>query len=1293
MKNQANPISATMVSQYLHLAECARYWWLRRHPAERHGLIAQFHELGVEEQPLTPLLRTAGQAFEEAVLRSVPRPHRDLHHQDATATGQVLAALRPGMSCVLLQPEVAGVLGQQPCVGRADLVRATRRVDGAIDLLVADVKRSKRARVEHRLQVAVYVRLLQIMLAERGLPSGTLTGAILTRGDGGAVPPLDDPVGQFDLEPYLLAVAQLLESEDADLARIEQLPFADLPYSLGYKCDGCPFNPLCMAESAARQDVALVPFIQPAQVQALRAAGVRTLPHLAHLLDGPPTSGVRVGAGVVGPALARLVQGAQAVAQRFDPQVAASAYMRDALPSQLPADETNPDLVKIFLDAQHDFIEDRLYLLGALVVGPGGTVPVVRMSTGPPDDAAEAALLAEFVPTVLASVGQVARDPAVVPVHLYVYDSYDQKVWLDALARHLDTLSGLPAFFDLLTASPALGQPLVGILATELRERRNLGLTCPNLYSVARRLGFRWQTERDNFARHFYLRVFDGQQQRADGVRVESASRFGSTIPLEYVYAAWRKLPDDPSGQDGINHYNRCWPEHLLRFQEHRLRALAHIEGALGGKNAALVKTPLPPAIPNDSAALPTLARALEEFLFIEHYSALQEHLALYTLPIGRRVASGRALLAECCDAPAEGAAPRVHLRLLPAAEIEEVAPPLMRIKEGDWLVLNPADEEHTPWQLAHGRLAIVTALVEDTVDLQLLTLSDYGSRFKYSHAATLLPTPGERYTLDEMPDNLNFDKYLAALQHSESNVFFNWLLNPPISLRPSATQAVSRGHRLLERVRSLQPRHQPTAAQARVIAERAAAPLLCVQGPPGTGKTDTLGWAVLARLFARDARPLRVAVCARTHKAVGLVLDSIATKLKLLASSREGQALGHCTIYKVGGDRDEMLSSGVRHLNPQRDGGLILEAWARPLVVLGGTPGGLLTLIKAQGGGEVDWSEKCFDLVVIDEASQMSLPEAVLAGAFLRPDGQMIVVGDHRQLPPILAHPWARARGRSVQTFQPHRSVFESLLALDVPVERLDESFRLHRTQATFLADHIYAHDGFTFYSRQTRLLGALPPGADAYVAAALDPMYPIVVIEHTEDHSQQVNSLEQALAAPLITACCDQLGLDPINGIGVVVPHRAQKAAVRRQFPALAAADAIDTVERFQGGERDVIIVLATASDPQYVLSEAAFLLNLNRLNVALSRPRRKLIVIAARSIFRLLTDDLALFEQAILWKRLRYSYATTPLWQGTRAGYGVQIWGHPCGHPLPLLPPLPAAPLPPTPSLRKERSKEAW
>ena len=115
------------------------------------------------------------------------------------------------------------------------------------------------------------------------------------------------------------------------------------------------------------------------------------------------------------------------------------------------------------------------------------------------------------------------------------------------------------------------------------------------------------------------------------------------------------------------------------------------------------------------------------------------------------------------------------------------------------------------------------------------------------------------------------------------------------------------------------------------------------------------------------------------------------------------------------------------------------------------------------------------------------------------------------------------------------------------------------------------------------------------------------------------------------------------------MVVPHRAQKAALRERFPALAQVGAIDTVERFQGAERDLIIVSTTASDPDYVAAEAEFLLSPNRFNVALSRPRAKLIVVASSSIFEFVSARLELFEQALLWKKLAARSQGQTLWSG--------------------------------------------
>jgi hypothetical protein len=90
------------------------------------------------------------------------------------------------------------------------------------------------------------------------------------------------------------------------------------------------------------------------------------------------------------------------------------------------------------------------------------------------------------------------------------------------------------------------------------------------------------------------------------------------------------------------------------------------------------------------------------------------------------------------------------------------------------------------------------------------------------------------------------------------------------------------------------------------------------------------------------------------------------------------------------------------------------------------------------------------------------------------------------------------------------------------------------------------------------------------------------------------------------------------------------------------------------------------ATASDPGYVLAEADFLLNLNRLNVALSRPRQKLIVVASRSVTKLLVSDLNIFENAVIWKRLYYQYANEVIWQGAVDGVPVSVRAFRCGPP---------------------------
>jgi superfamily I DNA and/or RNA helicase len=313
-------------------------------------------------------------------------------------------------------------------------------------------------------------------------------------------------------------------------------------------------------------------------------------------------------------------------------------------------------------------------------------------------------------------------------------------------------------------------------------------------------------------------------------------------------------------------------------------------------------------------------------------------------------------------------------------------------------------------------------------------------------------------------------------------------------------------------------------------------------------------------------------------------------------------------------------------------------------------------------------------DCLVLDEASQMNLPEAAMASLPLRRDGQFIVVGDHRQMPPIVKHDWDRELRRTFQQYRVYDSLFDTLRSLKPPMIQFEESFRVHATIADFLREAVYRQDGIEYHSRRTEVLPGLP-NDDAMVVAVLWPEFPLVVVVHDEAGSQVRNFFEQALIEPVIRRLAGNggYGLNAETGLGVVVPHRAQRAALQEAFPELCVIDqatglparsAIDTVERFQGGERTVILISATESDRGYLLESGEFLLDPRRLTVALSRAKQKLILVASQAIFSLFSPDEDAFVNSLLWKRLLHQTCSTCLWTGERDGRRVTIWGKSTG-----------------------------
>ena len=170
------PISPTDVSQFIRLDQCERYLRLRLH--ERAEGTRFLRDYGVVPQAIPPLLTRSGADFERAVEDAIGRhsPTVDLRRQaqrqaagraPTTTTGvaELARALPPGGVVVLFQPRLQVELDGWRLRGDVDILRLERDADGALHVLIADMKSSTAAKVEHRLQVAFYHEMLAALFA------------------------------------------------------------------------------------------------------------------------------------------------------------------------------------------------------------------------------------------------------------------------------------------------------------------------------------------------------------------------------------------------------------------------------------------------------------------------------------------------------------------------------------------------------------------------------------------------------------------------------------------------------------------------------------------------------------------------------------------------------------------------------------------------------------------------------------------------------------------------------------------------------------------------------------------------------------------------------------------------------------------------------------------------------------------------------------------------------------------------------------------------------------------------
>ncbi|MBC7728565.1 MAG: DNA2/NAM7 family helicase, partial [Microbacteriaceae bacterium] len=420
----------------------------------------------------------------------------------------------------------------------------------------------------------------------------------------------------------------------------------------------------------------------------------------------------------------------------------------------------------------------------------------------------------------------------------------------------------------------------------------------------------------------------------------------------------------------------------------------------------------------------------------------------------------------------------------------------------------------------------------------------------------------------------------------------------------------------------------RPAQRQALALVRHSSAFLW---GPPGTGKTTTLG-VLLAEYL--DSRPhARVLLLSTTNQAVDLA--TLAVDKALEKGRREHL---RSTVQRLGTRFDAAAYAGREHLIPTHDRDLIarlaraeaarpassrdasaLKAWADRLAALRDElrASSLQVLRRCRLASMTTTraafthktlrelahdDEPPFDLLVFDEASQVSLAHALA----LMPLGRArLFAGDPQQLSPVL-----RSTDRGARRWL-GRSAFAEKPRQGPSVALLDEQSRMAGPISALVSDMFYE--------------GALRVAADAAVrpdwrAARRRALGEIAADTHVHVHRLKTDGAWSAAErgpvrresadaiASLVAAALASEEWQPQELI-VLTPFRAQRALIRQRLRAGGVPEAVrvSTVHRAQGSEAAVVLFDRADGSQPFLQTEEAQRLT----NVALSRAQAKVVV----------------------------------------------------------------------------------
>lgn len=375
----------------------------------------------------------------------------------------------------------------------------------------------------------------------------------------------------------------------------------------------------------------------------------------------------------------------------------------------------------------------------------------------------------------------------------------------------------------------------------------------------------------------------------------------------------------------------------------------------------------------------------------------------------------------------------------------------------------------------------------------------------------------------------------------------------------------------------SLQRKNEKVVDAAIRCAQSMQRSALCIQGPPGTGKTYTAARAILALLAKRK----NVGVTSNSHKAIENLL-------------RECYALSagnFAPLYVTNSPSEELLR--------QCPGIVVSKSADAHGRYTGGLVAGTAWLFSRE-----EWTAELNHLF-IDEAGQVSLANVA---AMVAATENLILIGDQMQLEQPVQGTHPGESGLSVLEYylDGHATVPTTLGLF------LGETRRLHPDICRFVSDLVYDGRLQSIAGNENRRIVLSQSGKLITTDAGI-VFSPLEHEGNTQSSAEEVDRVlaitKELVGRPKIGPDGKPNGKITINDILFVAPYNMQ---VRRLRDALPAGARVGSVDKFQGQEAEVVIVSMCSSFGEYGSRGIEFILDRNRMNVALSRARTLAIVV---------------------------------------------------------------------------------